>query len=132
MTTTTLLLAFLLGIVAGLRVLTAPAALFLARGGIVGYILAVGAVGEYIADMMPNIPSRIALPSIVVRPLSGAVVGWFMAGIAGACAGVIGALLGTYGGYAARVAAIAKIGAIPAALIEDIIAVALAAFVVTS
>ena len=31
--------ALLLGVVAGLRSLTAPAALFLARGGIAGYVL---------------------------------------------------------------------------------------------
>jgi len=128
---TTLLFALLLGIVAGLRAFTAPAALFLARGGIAGYVLAVCAIGEYVADLMPNIPSRTALPSIVIRPLSGAVVGYFMAGAAGACAGIIGALIGTYGGHAARLVAIARIGALPAALLEDVVAIGLAAFVVT-
>ena len=86
---------------------------------------------------MPNIPSRTALPSIVVRPLSGAIAGWWISAahggstIAGAIAGIIGALIGTYGGHAARVAAIARIGAIPAAIAEDVVAIALAALLVT-
>jgi uncharacterized membrane protein len=44
---------------------------------------------------------------------------------------VIGALAGTYGGHAARIAAIARIGAIPAAVAEDVVAIALAALIVT-
>jgi uncharacterized membrane protein len=126
---TMILLALVMGVVAGLRTFTAPAAFFLARGGVAGFILAVFAIGEYIADALPKIPPRTGLPSIILRPLSGAITGWFMAGIGGAIAGVIGALLGTYGGYSGRIAAIAKIGAIPAAVLEDVIAIAIAALV---
>ena len=131
------LLALGIGFVSGLRVMTSLAALALARGGLWGIVLSIAAVGEYIADAMPNIPSRTALPSIVVRPLSGAVAGWLIAAwhgaspVAGGLAGIVGAFAGTYGGHAARLWAIARIGAIPAAIAEDVVAIALAAFFVT-
>jgi uncharacterized membrane protein len=132
-----LLLAFGIGFVSGLRALTSLAALMLVRGGIWGYVLAVAAVGEYVADASPKIPSRTALPSIVARPASGAIAGWLIvtahggSPLTGAITGAIGALAGTYGGHAARVAAIAKIGALPAAIAEDVVAIALAALIVT-
>jgi uncharacterized membrane protein len=134
---TVVLLAFGLGFVAGLRTLTAPAAVMLARGGIVGYILAAFALGEYVVDALPGTRARTAFPSVVVRSLSGAFVGWTVATMhggshaVGALAGIIGALAGTYGGKAARLAAIVRIGAIPAALAEDAVAIGLAAFLVT-
>ncbi len=134
----TVLLALGIGFVSGLRTMTSLAALALARGvGIWGVVLGLAALGEYVADASPNIPSRTALPSIVIRPLSGALAGWFITAwhggspVAGAVVGVIGALVGTYGGHAARVAAIAKIGALPAAIVEDLVAIALAALIVT-
>jgi uncharacterized membrane protein len=134
---TAVLLALGIGFVSGLRAFTSLGALGLVRGGLWGIVLALAALGEYVADAMPNIPSRTALPSIIVRPLSGAVAGWWIASvhdgstIAGAVAGIIGALIGTYGGHAARVATIARIGAIPAAIAEDVVAIALAALLVT-
>jgi uncharacterized membrane protein len=102
-----------------------------------GYVLGVCAIGEYVADTMPWIPSRTMPPSVVIRSVSGAIAGWLIttaqggSAIAGAIAGIIGALLGTFGGHAARIAAIARIGALPAAILEDAVAIALAAFVVT-
>lgn len=134
---TALLLALGIGFVSGLRTFTSLAALGLVRGGVWGIVLPLGAVGEYVADAMPNIPSRTALPSIVIRPLSGAVAGWWISAthggstIVGAIAGIAGALIGTYGGHAARLAAIARIGAISAAIAEDVVAIALAALFVT-
>ena len=131
-----LLFAFGIGFVSGLRAFTSLAALLLVRGGLPGIVLALAAVGEYVADASPKIPSRTALPSIVIRPASGAIAGWLIAAPhggspgAGAVAGAIGALAGTYGGHAARVAAIGKIGAIPAAVAEDLVAIALAAALV--
>ncbi|WP_219904047.1 DUF4126 domain-containing protein [Stenomitos frigidus] len=132
-----LLLAFALGFVSGLRAFTAPAALFLARGGIAGIVLAVLAVAELVGDKLPQMTSRTSPPALIARLISGGVVGWFIAAAhsgpapVGAIIGVVGALVGAYGGKAARIAAIDRIGAIPAALIEDVIAIALAAFVVT-
>jgi uncharacterized membrane protein len=133
-----LLLALGIGFVSGLRTMTSLAALALSRGvGVWSIVLGLAALGEYVADASPKIPPRTALPSIVVRPLSGAIAGWFISSwhggspVAGAVAGVIGALIGTYGGHAARVAAIDKIGPLPAAIAEDVVAVALAAVLVT-
>jgi len=132
-----LLLAFAIGFVSGLRTFTSLAALMLVRGGVWGWVLAVAAVGEYVADAMPQIPPRTRLPSIVIRPLSGAIAGWLIASghggsaAGGAVLGIAGALAGTYGGHAARLAAIARIGALPAALAEDAVAIALAAYIVT-
>jgi uncharacterized membrane protein len=132
-----LLSAFALGLVAGLRTFTAPAAVFLARGGVLGIVLAVAALGELICDKLPQIPSRTSPPALIARIVSGAIVGFLIVGtggglaVAGAVVGIAGALAGAFGGRAARVAAIARIGPIPAALIEDVIAVGLAAFVVT-
>lgn len=133
-----LIAAFALGFVAGLRAFTAPAALFLARGGIIGIILAFLAVAELIGDMLPQIPSRTSPPALIARILSGGVVGWIIAGAnssfapVGAIIGVVGALVGAYGGRVVRIAAIERIGAIPSALVEDVVAIALAAFIVTS
>lgn len=50
--------ALLLGFVAGLRALTAPAVLFLQRGGIAGYFFGVGAIFEMVMDAMPQTPAR--------------------------------------------------------------------------
>lgn len=132
-----LVLALVLGFVSGLRTFTAPAAVMLARGSFWGVILTIAAIGEYVIDAMPAAPSRTAPLSVLVRLISGAFAGWAIAsthggsGLPGAIAGIIGASIGTYGGHAARLAAIVRIGAIPAAISEDVIAIALAAIVVT-
>ena len=53
------------------------------------------------------------------RVISGAFVGWLIAtmhdgsGMFGAIAGIAGAVIGTYAGHAARLAAIARIGGYP-------------------
>jgi uncharacterized membrane protein len=49
----------------------------------------------------------------------------------GIVVGVIGALVGTYGGFAAPLAAMERIGAKPAAIVEDVIAIVLAAAIAT-
>lgn len=129
--------ALILGFVSGLRAFTSIAVLLLARGGLWGIVAAVAAVGEYVADLMPSIPPRTKLPSIVVRPLSGAFVGYLFcvmhgaSGLIGAVGGVIGALAGTFGGYSARLWLAEKIGDIPAGLAEDVIAILVALVVVT-
>lgn len=53
-------------------------------------------------------------------------MGWTVARIPGVFIGLIGALAGTFGGYRMRMALIARIGAVPAALLEDAIAIGLA------
>jgi uncharacterized membrane protein len=134
---TALLLALGLGFVSGLRTLTPVAAVLLVRGGIWGIVLAVAAVGEYVWDVLPNTPSRTQAMGLSARVISGAFVGWLIAtmhdgsGMFGAIAGIAGAIIGTYAGHAGRLAAIARIGGYPAAIVEDLLAIGLAAFIVT-
>lgn len=134
---TALVLAFGLGIVAGLRTFTPIAAVLLVRGGIWGIVFAVAAAGEYVVDVLPNTPSRTGALGLSARLVSGAFAGWTIAtmhagaGLSGAIAGVLGAVIGTFAGHAARLAAIARIGGYPAAIAEDLVAIGLAAFTVT-
>jgi len=142
---TILILGILIGIIAGLRSMTAPAAVsWAARLGwihvnsswlaFLGYswtpwILSIAALGELIADKLPSTPSRKQPPSFIFRIVSGAVSGSAI-GIArgslliGALGGAIGAVIGTLGGAAARSALAKIIGRdLPAALLEDAVAV---------
>ena len=129
---TLLIASFVLGVVAGLRTFTAPAALYLARGGVAGYVLAVVALGEMVGDMLPKVPSRTSPPALAARIVSGAFVGWMLCAfnggppVAGALLGVAGALVGAYGGKAVRSRLIERIGTVPAALLEDAAAIVLA------
>jgi uncharacterized membrane protein len=131
-----LLLALGLGFVSGLRTFTPVAAVLLVRGGIWGIVLTIVAVGEYVWDVLPNTPSRTQAMGLSARVVSGAFVGWMIAamqdgsGMFGAIAGIAGAVIGTYAGHAARLAMIARIGGYPAALVEDLIAIGLTAFIV--
>ena len=142
-----LLLALLIGVVAGLRALTAPAVLAWAAmlhwinlsgtwASWMGHwatvaILTVLAVAELVSDKMPTLPSRKSAPQFLVRlasgAFSGAVLGtaWgYRWGSLGA--GLIGAVLGTLGGYAARTRLVAANGGRdrPVALGEDLFAAA--------
>lgn len=134
---TALFLALGIGFVSGLRTFTPVAAVLLMRSGILGIIAAVAAVGEYVVDVLPNTPSRTQAMGLSARIVSGAFVGWIIAtmhdgsGIFGAIAGIAGAVIGAYAGHAARLAAIARIGRYPAAIVEDLVAIGLAAVIVT-
>lgn len=134
---TALFLALGMGFVSGLRTFTPVAAVLLMRGGILGIIATVAAVGEYVLDVLPNTPSRTQAIGLSARIVSGAFVGWMIAtmhdgsGIFGAIAGIAGAVIGAYAGHAARLAAIARIGRYPAAIVEDLVAIGLAALIVT-
>ena len=119
-------LAILFGFVAGLRSLTAPAAYYLHKGGWPGYALAVMAFFEYAADLHPKAPSRTAPPGLIFRLFVGGYIGWLLAGAAGTATGVLGAVIGTYGGHYVRLKLIERIGAVPAALVEDALAILLA------
>jgi uncharacterized membrane protein len=130
-----LLAAFVLGVVSGLRVFTAPAALYVTRGGLASIVLVAAAVVEYVVDALPWTPSRTRPPQVAARIVSGAFVGWAAIALAGArptwpgiVLGIVGALVGTYGGRIVREWGIARIGAIPAAIVEDLVAIALAVF----
>jgi uncharacterized membrane protein len=130
---TLIALAFLLGVVTGARTFTAAAALMVAlQHWTVGIILALLAAGEYVGDLMPTAGSRTSAGALAARLVASAFVGaaampeQTSARIGGAIAGMIGALIGAFGGLRVRVAAIARIGAVPAALTEDVIALGVA------
>jgi len=148
----TLLLAVLIGIVAGLRAMTAPAAVaFAARfGGLalagtplafMGYmwtpwIFGIAAIGELVSDQLPRTPSRKVPVQFATRVAMGALSGACIGAphdmlVGGLIAGAIGAVLGTLGGAAARarLAAAFRKDA-PAAILEDVVAIGLAVLVV--
>ncbi len=147
-------LAFLIGVIAGLRALTAPAAVsWAARLGwlhlentwlaflgyaATPYILSVLAVGELINDKLPKTPSRKAPPGFIARIVTGALCGAALAAadgslIGGLLAGVLGAITGTLGGYEFRARLVRAIGGkdLPIALLEDAIAIG-GAFLIVS
>ncbi|KTF70091.1 DUF4126 domain-containing protein [Sphingomonas sp. HT-1] len=149
-----LILALLFGGVAGLRTMTAPTAIaFAAAAGWLPlqgswlawlgwwgtpWIFLVLAIGEFIADKRPSTPSRKSPPGFIARLVSGALCGAAIGLAAGSlplclAVGVVGAGIGTIGGYAARMGLCRAFGAdLPAALIEDLAAIAVAAFLAAS
>lgn len=148
------LLALLIGVVAGLRAMTAPAAIawaaylgWLNLSGswlaFMGTIWAVGiftilAVVELVTDQLPSTPSR-KVPQqfgarLIMGALTGAAIGTPYGGwIVGLIAGIIGAAIGTYGGAAVRAKLAASFGKDPpAAFIEDAVAIIAAYLIVAS
>jgi len=140
-----LLLAFLIGIIAGLRAMTAPAAVAWAAAlgwfdvsqtplAFMGYrwapwVFTLLAVVELITDQLPSTPSR-KVPMqfaarLIMGGLAGATIGVTgVSLIGGLIAGVVGAGIGTFGGAAARGKLAAAFGKdTPAALIEDAVAI---------
>jgi len=149
----TYVLAFLIGAVAGLRAMTAPAAVSwaaklgwlhlentpLAFLGFAAtpYIFTVLAIGELINDKLPKTPSRKVPAQFGARILSGALCGAAIGAssqvlIAGLVAGALGAVAGTLAGAELR-SRLAKAAGkdLPIALLEDAIAVASAFYLVS-
>ncbi|RXF72953.1 DUF4126 family protein [Hansschlegelia zhihuaiae] len=146
--------AVLIGVVAGLRAMAAPAAIswaahlgwidlsasWLAFLGYAWtpYVFTALALVELVTDQLPSTPSRKVPPQfgarIVMGALCGAAIG--VAGgspIVGLVAGVVGAIGGTLGGAAARAKLAAAFGRdLPAALIEDAVAILAALLIVKS
>jgi uncharacterized membrane protein len=144
-----LLLAFGIGVVTGLRSMTAPAVVAWAAylGWIhlsgshlafMGSIWAVaiftlGALGEYIADQLPNTPARTAPVGLSARIVMGLLTGACLGTAGGASlwlaalAGAIGAIAGAFGGYQARVGLVRalQVPDIAIAIPEDLIAIGL-------
>jgi len=94
--------ALLFGFVAGLRTFTGEAVYFGLRGGIAGIVFPLFALGEYVADALPQIPARTTIGPVLVRCASGAFMGWTVARVGGAAAGVVGALLLALAGWGIR------------------------------
>src|ERR1039458_5561226 len=130
-------LAFLIGVVAGLRALTPLAAVswaarlgwlhlentWLAFLGFAAtpYIVSVLAIGELINDKLPKTPSRKAPPGFIARIVTGALCGGAVCAasqslIGGLVAGAIGAVVGTLGGYEFRSRLVRAIGGREASL----------------
>lgn len=149
-----LVLALVIGIVAGLRAMTAPAAVAwaAASGGLpldgspllflgwrfTPWVLTLLAGGELITDQLPSTPSRKVPVQFGTRLTSGALCGAAIgldqgSASAGLALGVVGAVIGTLGGAWARGRLAAAFGRDrPAALIEDAVAILAAAFVACS
>jgi uncharacterized membrane protein len=154
--TTIVALAFVIGVSAGLRSMTAPA--FVAWGTRLGWLRLVGtslsflgsgvaawlltalALGELIADKLPQTPSRIKPGPFGARLLTGALSGAALTVSAGgslslgAAVGALGAVAGTFGGYTARTRLVPALG-VPdglVALAEDIVAVGGALLIVAA
>jgi uncharacterized membrane protein len=146
-------LALSIGIVAGLRAMTAPAVVSWAAHlgwidleatplAFLGYawtpwLLTLLAVGELITDQLPSTPNRTVPIQLGTRIVSGALTGAALSfaadPIVGAVLGVLGAIIGTLGGRVSRAALAKKLGKDrPAAFIEDAVAVGAAILIVSA
>jgi len=143
---TVFLLCFFLGCVAGLRSLTAPAVVcwaahlgwlhfagtklaFLAHPATLS-IFTLLALLELTTDKLPKTPARTAPPGLIARIVFGGFCGVALATSAGgsqiasAIVGIIGALVGTFGGYHIRHTLVQRAHLPDAvALAEDFIAI---------
>ena len=143
-----LIIALAIGIVSGLRTMTSLAAVsWGARKGLLAlagthlaflgfaatpYVLTLAAIGELIRDKLPSTPSRKAPVQLAGRLMSGALAGAAIGASSqslwlGLLMGVIGSLIGTYVGSAIRARLAQVFGEdLPAALLEDAAAIAIA------
>ena len=136
----------LIGVVAGLRALTPPAVVAWAAAlnwinldgtwaewvghPITVTVLTILLVVELVTDQLPSTPPRTVTPQFAARILTGAFAGavigaqWHYT-FSSLGAGVVGAVLGTLGGYQARKRLVEANGGhdLPVALSEDAIAV---------
>ena len=149
-----LLLAFLIGVVSGLRSLTAPAVVAWAahRGWIhlnhtplnfmsstaAVIVFTLFAVVELVADQLPSTPSRTEPPGLIARIVLGALSGAAVA-VSGAQSMAIGAVLGAAGGIAGafggyqvrtRLVKALKVPDFVIACLEDAVAIGAGVFIV--
>lgn len=146
--------AFVIGIAAGLRSLTAPAVASLAaRFGWLGLggtplgfmgsaaaaaVFPILAAGEYVYDLLPVATRRTEAMPLIARIVMGGLSGACIAAgagaslTAGAVAGGVGGLAGAFGGYIARKNLVRSLGVKDAAVAipEDLVAIGLAVLAV--
>ena len=150
----TLLLAFLIGLFAGLRSLTPPAAVAWAVHlgwlrqarplSLIGslpavIILSVFAITEIIVDKLPNTPNRTAPLGLIARIVTGGLTGACVSvgggrpALVGAALGVAGGIVGCFGGYQARTRLVKSLRQpdFNIALVEDLIAIGGSLFIVS-
>jgi uncharacterized membrane protein len=148
------LFAMLIGVVAGLRAMTAPAAvawgahlgliplqgtpLAWLGGNIAPWVLTALAVLELVGDQLPKTPSRKVPVQFGTRVVSGAFCGAAIgltanAWVGGAIGGAIGAVVGTLGGADVRGRLAKAFGRdLPAGLLEDVVAIGGAVLIVSA
>ena len=150
----TLLFAFLIGLFAGLRSMTPPAAvawavhlgwLRLMRPlALIGslpavIILSVLAIGEIIFDKLPNTPNRTAALGLIGRIVTGGLtgacvsIGGGQSAFVGAALGLAGGIAGCFGGYHIRARLVKSLNVqdFYIALVEDLIAIGGSLFIVS-
>jgi uncharacterized membrane protein len=140
-------LAFLIGVIAGLRSLTAPAVVAWAahrnwidlHGSPLSFmgstaavvVFSLGAVGELIADKLPSTPSRLKPPGLIARIVLGGLSGSAMAPSTSqsmalcAVLGAAGGIAGAFAGYEVRTRLVRALG-VPdffIACLEDAVAI---------
>jgi len=144
-----------IGVVAGLRSLLAPAAVawaaylgwlhlhdtslaFMGSKAAVA-IFSLLALGELIADKLPRIPKRTAIMPLLARMVTGGLGGICLCASAnqpswvGGALGAVGAISGAFAGYELRRRIVNRFN-VPdfvVALLEDVIAIGLATFLVS-
>jgi len=150
-----LLWVFGIGVVAGLRSLTAPAVVAWAAHlgwinlhgthlALMGSAWAVAiftllALAELLADQLPSTPSRTTAVPLTARIITGLLTGACLAvagGVAlwlGAVVGAIGAIVGAFGGYRARVGLVRalRVADFVIAVLEDLVAIGLGLLLVS-
>jgi len=144
-----------IGIVAGLRSLTAPAAVSWAarlgwlnlRGSPLAFMGSVAAVGifsvlaivEYVTDLLPKTPARTKPGPLIARIVMGGLSGACLCAganqslLAGALFGGIGGVIGAFAGYQVRTRLVKALGVKDTfiAIAEDLVAIGLALFIVS-
>lgn len=150
-----LALTFAIGLVAGLRSLTAPAVVCWAAhlgwitlsGSLLAFmgstwalwLFSILALVELVTDQLPTTPARTAPVGLIARLVMGMLSGACLAvaGQAslwvGVLAAAVGVLVGTFGGYRARVGLVRSLQVrdIAVAIPEDLVAIGLGLFVVS-
>ena len=145
--TEVLLFAFLIGVLAGLRSLTAPAATAwaahlgwlkvlspLAWLGSVPSVIVITllALAELVSDKLPKTPSRTAPLGLCARIVTGALCGaaLCLAGtqqswLVGVILGAVGGIVGCFGGYQVRTRLVKALGTpdYVVAVVEDLVAI---------
>ena len=150
-----LLLAFLIGVIAGLRTMTAPAVVAWAANrhwlnlhnsplALMGSTAAVAvftvlALGELVIDKFPSTPNRTKLLGLIFRSVLGGLSGAAVAASGaqsialGAVLGAAGAIGGAFAGYEIRkrLVRVFKVPDFAIALLEDALAIAGGLLIVT-
>jgi len=148
-------LAFLIGVIAGLRAFTAPAVVawaahlrwlnfdnspltFMGSTAAV-VVFTLGALGELVADKLPSTPNRTKPAGLIGRTLLGGLAGAAVAASGsqsialGAVLGAAGGIAGAFGGYElrTRLVRVLKIPDLVIACMEDAVAIGGGLFIVS-